>query len=736
MVLLFIYQFLSIASQSTMQKIAKKFLPVFVLLLALSFTFNTTSASALTSDQINAIISLVRSFGVDEAVIRNVDDSLNGRTPTATSGTSSQPATFCYNWTRNLRVGDKGTDVGYLQTALEKFGLSISDNDKPQRDGQTIADSSFGESTASAISEFQEKYASDILTPNGLRRGNGYVGASTRAKLNRLYGCIKPHPDSVPPVISGVSGPQTLDVNQQGTWTVKASSPNGGNLSYSVVWGDESVYPYATTDTAPAMSERQSATFTHSYSQAGTYTPIFTVASPNTIACITTPCPSNGGSAKTSLTVKVGSTQINYPISILSPKHGDVVSVGSPVRIDWGAFGNADNSAVFDITEFTDSGKDNLVEGVTQTQAGCLGYGKGVCSYIWTPTSASSKFKIAVSQRGTNNIGYSGIFSVVSSSEPSMTVLSPNGGEVYKLGDKVTLTWSPANVGVKQVELIPFGQKEFSSLEGLVIYSLKVRGDATAYGGSVQIEIPTALAGLGYGQTALYYAQITTEDGRIDISDKPFSIVNPGPIQPSITVLSPNGGGSYKAGESVLITWSSQNLPTGGTVILTLDSDSQGSSAGGYVYGVTNTGSASVTIPLATRVASDYRAKVTYKVNPNTDGASYQDSSDSYFSITAPATTQPAITVTSPTSGQTFAQGSVVPIRWTSQNFSGGIAVDVQTASGNISLISTSLVGNPGTYDFTLSASTVPGSYVARVRGSGGLMATVPFTVSSTTSNQ
>ena len=41
------------------------------------------------------------------------------------------------------------------------------------------------------------------------------------------------------PVISGISGPQTLGVNQTGTWTVSASDKSGSNLSYSVRWGDE-----------------------------------------------------------------------------------------------------------------------------------------------------------------------------------------------------------------------------------------------------------------------------------------------------------------------------------------------------------------------------------------------------------------------------------------------------------------------------------------------------------------
>jgi hypothetical protein len=105
----------------------------------------------------------------------------------------------CTTFTTNLRIGDRGAAVGRLQAALEAEGFEIADSDKPQRDGQTIANSTFGESTASAVVEFQEKYASEILRPSGLRRGTGYVGPSTRAKLNALLNCGKtPRPTPTP----------------------------------------------------------------------------------------------------------------------------------------------------------------------------------------------------------------------------------------------------------------------------------------------------------------------------------------------------------------------------------------------------------------------------------------------------------------------------------------------------------------------------------------------------------
>src|SRR3989344_1360052 len=84
---------------------------------------------------------------------------------------------WCYTFEKNLRIGDGGNEISQLVTVLNKEGLLSGKTDI------------FDEEVASAVVGLQEKYKSEILTPNNLVRGTGYVGISTRAKLNRLYGC-------------------------------------------------------------------------------------------------------------------------------------------------------------------------------------------------------------------------------------------------------------------------------------------------------------------------------------------------------------------------------------------------------------------------------------------------------------------------------------------------------------------------------------------------------------------
>ncbi|MBI2100507.1 MAG: hypothetical protein HYT47_00580 [Candidatus Vogelbacteria bacterium] len=110
-----------------------------------------------------------------------------------------------------------------------------------------------------------------------------------------------------PPSISGVSGPTALKIGETGTWTVQASDPENGPLSYSVIWGDEAMVSGGVAS-APTMEKiQQTATFTHSYSQAGTYYPKFKVTD------------NTGQSNSTSISVVVGGTEtIGADLSVKS----------------------------------------------------------------------------------------------------------------------------------------------------------------------------------------------------------------------------------------------------------------------------------------------------------------------------------------------------------------------------------------------------------------------------------
>lgn len=97
------------------------------------------------------------------------------------------------------------------------------------------------------------------------------------------------------PVISSVSAPSTLAVNQTGTWTINAYDPENGQLTYNMWWGDENVYAPTMSGAAASRDFTQTTTFTHAYANAGTYTVTMTVRD------------AAGLQAQSSATVRVGS---------------------------------------------------------------------------------------------------------------------------------------------------------------------------------------------------------------------------------------------------------------------------------------------------------------------------------------------------------------------------------------------------------------------------------------------
>jgi len=99
-----------------------------------------------------------------------------------------------------------------------------------------------------------------------------------------------------PPVISGFSGPVQLNLNEVGTWEIRASDPENGRLSYSIEWGDEWYVRNAAGSFGPTASIQQDTSFTHAYEIAGTYTVRVMVRD------------AEGKEVRASATVKVAST--------------------------------------------------------------------------------------------------------------------------------------------------------------------------------------------------------------------------------------------------------------------------------------------------------------------------------------------------------------------------------------------------------------------------------------------
>lgn len=231
---------------------------IFALIIAIS---PLSHVKALTESELKAQISSI------QAQIAQLQGQLQSQSATST---------WCHTFNTNLAMGDDNSETSYLRYALSRENLinMLSNIDE---------NNYFDSEVNSAVIKFQEKYASEVLYPSGLKKGTGFVGSATRSKLNKLYGCKSTNntantqtsnnstTSNAPLAITSVSGPTSLNMGQQETWTVNTN--NSGQLSYAVSWGDESFLDsYFNT----GQTFVSSPVFTHTFSNSGSYAVKFT----------------------------------------------------------------------------------------------------------------------------------------------------------------------------------------------------------------------------------------------------------------------------------------------------------------------------------------------------------------------------------------------------------------------------------------------------------------------------
>ncbi|NIN36323.1 MAG: hypothetical protein GTO60_15020, partial [Gammaproteobacteria bacterium] len=216
-------------------------------------------------------------------------------------------------------------------------------------------------------------------------------------------------------------------------------------------------------------------------------------------------------------------------LTLVSPNGREVLTAGSNHDITWTSTGTVGNIKI----EYSINSGDSwtMIEDSTENDG----------SFTWVvPDTISDHCLVRISEDdedGTPVDTSDAEFSIISSGSAYLILVSPNGGEQLPVGSVHVITWT-SNGEINEISL------EYSTDNG--VNWIEITASA-ANSGSYDWTVPDAIS-----DTCL--VRIKEVSGVLsDTSDSLFSIIQ----QPSIIVISPNGGETWEAGSVYPVTWQS-----------------------------------------------------------------------------------------------------------------------------------------------------------------------------------
>ena len=241
-----------------------------------------------------------------------------------------------WNQCTPINLTSLSPNSGQVGTAITIYGNGFSTSGNTIYFGNVtlpnISSNSNGTSITFTIPYTVSGYGQQVVNgvyPVSVRNSQGQVSNTLNLTVTSYSGG-----GSGAPVVGSVTGPTSLQVGTQGTWTLTVNASYGTYITASVRWGDENIYAYSASAPQSAyVSAQQTITFTHAYPSVGTYTPVFTITG-------------SGGSNTASATVQVtGGSNNNYlSLSSINP---NVARVGTYVTLYGNGFTSTGNDVHF-----------------------------------------------------------------------------------------------------------------------------------------------------------------------------------------------------------------------------------------------------------------------------------------------------------------------------------------------------------------------------------------------------
>ena len=227
-------------------------------------------------------------------------------------------------------------------------------------------------------------------------------------------------------------------------------------------------------------------------------------------------------------------------VTVTAPNGGEVWDIGSVHSITWNATDNVGVTSI-DIRLSTDGGMTYP----TVIAAGEDNDG----TYSWTvPATPTTEARVKViAHDGEGNTGEDvsdADFTIRDNTDPSVTVTSPNGGEVWDIGTLRSITWNATdNVGVTAIDIR-------LSTDGGATYPIVV-ASGEPNDGIYPWTVPAS-------PTSTARIKVIAHDGEgntgEDVSDANFEIADG--QDPQVVVIDPNGGETCDIGTFYDVRWS------------------------------------------------------------------------------------------------------------------------------------------------------------------------------------
>ena len=353
---------------------------------------------------------------------------------------------------------------------------------------------------------------------------------------------------------------------------------------------------------------------------------------------------------------------------ITSPVADAMVPVGTPLVITWST--NLPASEPVAISLSRNGGitfYESLVVNAPNTG-----------SFTWVVTGPPAAARVQIVVGGPwSKFTTSDTFAI---GVPSLTVTGPAAGSQVYAGAPLLITWS-------------------SNLPAMSLVSVELSRD----GGSTFEVLAAAAPNTGSFAWVASGPESFAVHARVTASDLPAASSTSGPfaiVSPSLTVTAPAAGTLASAGTPVTITWT-HNLPDSDPVTIELSRDG-GASFELLEDAAANTGSF---VWIASGPdAAEARVRVTSIGVVPASGLS------AAFQIAVPA-----VTVTSPTAGASWAIGTARTISWASTNLPAGDTVRVELSRDGGASWTTLAAAAPATGSLPWTASA-PATTVAIVR--------------------